>query len=240
MPTVTRIMSDRNSQTRTGSSSSKRSGSVRPVPPPSTLTPENSEQTFEPCAATGSFLLYSQRNIILVLHHDTLVIERRFERHREDIKWIAVDNVSEQGAGRIAVSYDAGHSTVVWDILTGQEIARFVAYDPINVAHFMRNGNIAFGKRLKMEMRPNLKANRSTGNIQGTIILFEPSTDENICARTIFDPITAIAPASDNRTFAIGYGFPQWFLMALLTSPGTLMVPSLSRPSSQRLRFYTP
>lgn len=180
-------MSDRNSQTRTGSSSSKRSGSVRPVPPPSTLTPENSEQTFEPCAATGSFLLYAQRNVILVLHHDTLVIERRFERHREDIKWIAVDNISEQGAGRIAVSYDAGHSTVVWDILTGREIARFVAYDPINVAHFMRNGNIAFG------------------NIQGTIILFEPSTDENICARTIFDPITAIAPASDNRTFAIGY-----------------------------------
>ena len=57
-----------------------------------------------------------------------------------------MDNVSEQGAGRIAVSYDAGHSTVVWDILTGREIARFVAYDPINVAHFMRNGNIAFGK----------------------------------------------------------------------------------------------
>lgn len=120
-----------------------------------------------------------------------------------------MDNVSEQGAGRIAVSYDAGLSTVVWDILTGQEIARFVAYDPINVAHFMRNGNIAFGKRLQMELRSNLKANRSTGNIQGTIILFEPSTDENICARTIFDPITAIAPASDNRTFAIGYGIPQ-------------------------------
>jgi hypothetical protein len=144
--TRTRTMSDRNSQTRTGSSSSKRSNPMRPVPPPTTLTPENSEQTFEPCAATGSFLLYAQRNVILVLHHDTLVIERRFERHREDIKWIAVDNVSEQGAGRIAVSYDAGHSTVVWDILTGREIARFVAYDEINVAHFMRNGNIAFGQ----------------------------------------------------------------------------------------------
>jgi hypothetical protein len=150
--TRTRTMSDRNSQTRTGSSSSKRSNPVRPVPPPTTLTPENSEQTFEPCAATGSFLLYAQRNVILVLHHDTLVIERRFERHREDIKWIAVDNVSEQGAGRIAVSYDAGHSTVVWDILTGREIARFVAYDEINVAHFMRNGNIAFGQSQTMDL----------------------------------------------------------------------------------------
>lgn len=138
-------MSDRPSHSKTGSSSSKRSASVRPTPPPSTLTPENHEQNLEPCAATGSFLLYAQRNVILILHHDTLAIERRFERHREDIKWIAVDNVSEQGAGRTAVSYDAGHSTVVWDILTGREIARFVAYDAINVAQFMRNGNIAFG-----------------------------------------------------------------------------------------------
>jgi WD40 repeat protein len=53
----------------------------------------------------------------------------------------------------------------------------------------------------------------STGNIQGTIILFEPSTDENICARTIFDPVTAIAPASDNRTFAIGYGYQSHVLL---------------------------
>lgn len=146
MATVTRTMSDRPLQTRAESSSSKHSIPMRPTPPPSALTPENHEQAFEPCAATGSFLLYSQRNVILVLHHDTLAIERRFERHREDIKWIAVDNVREQGAGRVAVSYDAGHSTVVWDILTGREIARFVAYDAINVAQFMRNGNIAFGK----------------------------------------------------------------------------------------------
>jgi WD40 repeat protein len=44
------------------------------------------------------------------------------------------------------------------------------------------------------------------GNIQGSVILFEPSTHENISARTIFDPITAIAPSADCRTFAIGYG----------------------------------
>lgn len=202
--TVTRTMSDRPSQTESGSSSSKRSISVRPTPPPSTLTPENPEQSFEPCAATGSFLLYAQRNVILVLHHDTLAIERRFERHREDIKWIAVDNVSEQGAGRTAVSYDAGHSTVIWDILTGHEIARFVAYDTINVAHFMRNGNIAFGKKSGSNFGVRIKLTYYEGNAQGTIILFEPSTDENVCARTIFDPITALAPASDNRTFAIG------------------------------------
>lgn len=61
-----------------------------------------------------------------------------------------MDNVSERGAGRLAVSYDAGHTAIVWDILTGREVSRFAAYDPINVACFMRNGNIAFGKSLKI------------------------------------------------------------------------------------------
>lgn len=43
-----------------------------------------------------------------------------------------------------------------------------------------------------------------SGNAQGNVILFEPSTSEHISARTIFDPITALAPAADCRTFAIG------------------------------------
>lgn len=116
------------------------------TPPPNALTPENVEQVLEPCAATGSYLLYAQRSTILVLHHDTLAIERRFEGHHEDVKWVAVDNVSDRGAGRMAVSYDAGNTCITWDILTGGEIARFAAYEPINIACFMRNGNIAFGK----------------------------------------------------------------------------------------------
>jgi hypothetical protein len=37
------------------------------------------------------------------------------------------------------------------------------------------------------------------------VILFEPSTSEHISARTIYDPITALAPSADCRTFAIGY-----------------------------------
>lgn len=147
MATVTRIMSsDHLSHSRTKSSSTKQSAHTRThTPPPSSLTPENTEQGFESCAATGSFFLYAQRNVILVLHHDTLAIERRLELHREDVKWITVDNVSERGAGRLAASYDAGHSTIVWDILTGREVARFAAYEEINTAQFMRNGNIAFG-----------------------------------------------------------------------------------------------
>ncbi|CAK3924294.1 unnamed protein product [Lecanosticta acicola] len=157
------------------------------TPPPISLTPESSDQEFEPCAATASFLLYSQRTQILVLHHDTLSIERRFELHREDVQWIVVDNVSDRGSGRLAVSFDKGRTAIVWDILSGGEVARFSAYEDMRTACFMRNGNIAFA------------------NDQGNIILFEPSTSEHISARTIFDPITAIAPAADCRTFAIGY-----------------------------------
>lgn len=52
---------------------------------------------------------------------------------------------------------------------------------------------------------PNpLKVDVDKGNSQGNIILFEPSTSEHISTRTIFDPITALAPSGDCRTFAIG------------------------------------
>ena len=127
-------------------SASKRSAGVRATPPPTTLTPENPDEQFEPCAATASFFLYAQRNLVLVLHHDTLAIERRFDLHREDVLWVSVDNASERGSGRLVVSYDAGNTAIVWDILTGSEIARFSAYEQMKVASFMRNGNIAFGK----------------------------------------------------------------------------------------------
>ncbi|THW42302.1 hypothetical protein D6D22_04987 [Aureobasidium pullulans] len=164
----------------------RRQATTKPNPPQSSFTPDPDVE-FQPCAATASFFLYAQRNIILCLHHDTLAIERRFDRHQEDVLWIHADTVSERGAGSLAVSYDTGHTAIVWDISTGDEIARFAAYEHIRVAAWMKNGNIAFG------------------NAQGNVILFEPSTSEHISARTIYDPITAIAPAADSRTFAIGF-----------------------------------
>ena len=114
-------------------------------PPTPSITPGSDEFAFEPCAATASFLLYAQRNVILCLHHDTLAVERRFTRHREDVSWISADTVSERGAGRLVVSYDAGSTAIVWDLLTGDEVARFASYDQIRVATWMRNGNVAFG-----------------------------------------------------------------------------------------------
>jgi hypothetical protein len=101
---------------------------------------------FQPCAATASLLLYAQGSTVLCLHHDTLAVERRFQKHTDDIQLIAVDNVSETGAGRLVVTYDTKQTAIVWDLFTGEQISRFASYESLKVAAWMRNGNIAFGK----------------------------------------------------------------------------------------------
>src|SRR5262249_17968327 len=123
---------------------SNRSNTSLPAPGPS-LTPLT-DGPFAACAATAAFFLYAQYNVILCLHHDTLAIERRFVRHRQPVQWISVDNSSERGIGRFAVRYDASQTTIVWDLLTGDEVARFASFEEIRVAAWMRNGNIAFGE----------------------------------------------------------------------------------------------
>lgn len=102
-------------------------------------------QYFEPSAATDTYLLYAQGSSIVCAQHGTLAIERRFTRHTDEIRLLAIDNVSEKGAGRLVVSYDAGQTAIVWDCFTGDEIARFASYETITVAAWMRNGNVVFG-----------------------------------------------------------------------------------------------
>lgn len=104
-----------------------------------------SEQSLEACASTASLFLYTQGPTILCLHHDTLALERRFEHHQQDISFIAVDNVSERGQGRLVVSYDVGQTAIVWDLFTGTEIARFTSFEPLLMASWMRNGSVVFG-----------------------------------------------------------------------------------------------
>nr|XP_036585967.1 idc1 protein [Colletotrichum truncatum]KAF6796158.1 idc1 protein [Colletotrichum truncatum] len=153
-----------------------------------TMSQPNIMRYFEPCAATASMFLYAQGCSIVCCHHDTLTIERRFSRHSDEVRLLAVDTQSEVGAGRLVVSYDAGQTAIVWDLMTGDEVARFASYEHLTTAAWMRNGNVAFG------------------NTQGNIILFEPTTSEHISSRTIDQiAVTALAPAADCRTFAIGY-----------------------------------
>ncbi|KAF4496706.1 hypothetical protein FAGAP_7130 [Fusarium agapanthi] len=80
---------------------------------------------FDPCAATASMFLFS--------------------RHADEVQLLAVDNQSEAGGGRFVVSYDAGQTAIVWDLMTGDEISRFACYDHLTVAEWMKNGNVAFG-----------------------------------------------------------------------------------------------
>ncbi|KAI0832966.1 hypothetical protein F5Y06DRAFT_301384 [Hypoxylon sp. FL0890] len=177
----------RNASTSSAGRSSRK-GKVVAEPPRDFTSPTTLVRYFEPTAATASMLLYGQGNSVVVAHHDSLTIERRFSRHSAEIHLLAVDTQSEIGAGRLVVSYDADMTAIVWDLMTGDEVARFASYETLTCAAWMRNGNVAFG------------------NTQGNVILFEPTTSEHISARTIDQiPVTALAPAADCRTFAIGY-----------------------------------
>ncbi|KAG6297195.1 hypothetical protein E4U46_000101 [Claviceps purpurea] len=178
--------SSRNCTTRSsGRSSTARGERVQDV---ATLVSVQDLRLLEPCAATASMFLYAQGSSVVCCHHDTLAIERRFTAHSEEVQLLAVDNQSEIGGGRLVVSYDAGQTAIVWDLMTGEEVARFRSFEPLTVAVWMSNGNVAFG------------------NAQGSIILFEPTTSEHIFSRTIDQiAVTALAPSTDCRTFAIGY-----------------------------------
>ncbi|KAF9877713.1 hypothetical protein CkaCkLH20_04848 [Colletotrichum karsti] len=109
------------------------------------MSQPNIVRYFEPCAATASMFLYAQGCSIVCCHHDTLTIERRFSRHSDEVRLLAVDTQSEVGAGRLVVSYDAGQTAIVWDLMTGDEVARFASYEHLTTAAWMRNGNVAFG-----------------------------------------------------------------------------------------------
>ena len=110
------------------------------------IDPRTNNVEFEPCAATGSTFLFAQGSTIICLQHDTLAVERKFESHKKQVLLISVDNVSETGAGRLVFSYDDEGTVYVWDIFTGNEIAKFMAYEQIQVAAWMKNGNVAFGR----------------------------------------------------------------------------------------------
>lgn len=103
--------------------------------------------TLEPAAASSSLFLFAQGRSVICVQHNTLALERRFERHGSDVRLIAVDNTSEAGHGRV-VSIDASREAIVWDSNDGEELARFSPFEEIRVAAWMRNGNFSCGKNL--------------------------------------------------------------------------------------------
>lgn len=120
---------------------------MRVIPPPAPgPTARFAAYHFDLCAATAVYFIFAQHNILLSLRHDTLVVDRCFDKHAEQILLLEVDNVSEQGQGCWFVSYDSGQTAIVWDLSTGIEKARFAVYDPISRMTWMRDGRIAFGE----------------------------------------------------------------------------------------------
>lgn len=96
------------------------------------------------CAASSSHFLFSQGSSVLCVKHDTLELDRRFERHANDVTLIQVDNSSEAGYGRV-VSIDSSKEAIVWDFRDGDELHRFNPFEEIRVAAWMRNGNLSLG-----------------------------------------------------------------------------------------------
>lgn len=158
-----------------------------------------------PCAATASIFLYAQGTSIVCCHHDTLAIEKTFSKHANEVILLAVDNHSKEGSGRLVVSCDTGQVAIVWDLLTGDEIAQFVSYEPLTAAVWMQNGNVAFGMYNSIGESLHVILIYGLGNTKGSIILFEPATLEHVSKRTLDQiKVTALAPLADCQTFAIG------------------------------------
>ena len=95
---------------------------------------------------------WTEGNSVVVAHHDSLTIERRFSRHSAEVQLLAVDTQSDIGAGRLVVSYDTDMTAIVWDLMTGDEVARFASYENLTCAAWMRNGNVAFGELSHMPL----------------------------------------------------------------------------------------
>lgn len=126
-----------------GRSSTARGTRIQDV---TTMPSVNALRLFDPCAATASKFLYAQGRSIVCCHHDTLSIDRVFSKHADNIHLLSVDNQSEVGGGRLVVSTDAGRTAIVWDLMDGDEVARFVSYETLTTTAWMRNGNVAFGE----------------------------------------------------------------------------------------------
>lgn len=121
--------------------------SLRSIPPATTTVTAHtipSTPPLQPCAASSSLFLFAQGPSVLCVQHDTLEVERRFERHSKDVTLLSVDNSSEMGYGRV-VSIDASREAIVWDFRDGEEIARFSPFEEIRVAAWMRNGHLSCG-----------------------------------------------------------------------------------------------
>jgi hypothetical protein len=100
----------------------------------------------QPCGASSTMVLHAQGSVIQCRHHESLTLERHFDRHTADVTVISIDNSSDEGAyPPRTVSVDTAKIAIVWELETGNEISRFEAFEDIRAAAWMKNGNLVFG-----------------------------------------------------------------------------------------------
>ena len=99
----------------------------------------------KPCSASENLVLHAHGSSVHCLRHESLVLERRFERHNHDVTIISVDNSASYTSGSRVVTVDTSRTAIIWDMATGEEISRHCALEDILVATWMKNGNLVFG-----------------------------------------------------------------------------------------------
>lgn len=139
---------------------------------------------------------FIEGNSVVVAHHDTLTIERRFSRHSAEVQLLAVDTQSAtMGNGRFAVSYDVDMTAIVWDLMTGEEVARFASYENLTCAAWMRNGNVAFGMLFVMGFSRSRSADFNTRQrARKRYSLRTYDLRAHICAHHRSDPYNGTGP----------------------------------------------
>jgi WD40 repeat protein len=98
-----------------------------------------------PCAATASMFVFAQDREVLCYTHNPLAFARSFSQHTDAIEFLVVNDCGVSGSGRLVLSYDAGRLAIVWDLRTGDIIAKFSSYDEITSVAWMRDDNVVFG-----------------------------------------------------------------------------------------------
>ncbi|KAK4444605.1 WD40-repeat-containing domain protein [Podospora aff. communis PSN243] len=172
------------------------------------------ERYLEPCTTTASIFLYARGSSVVCLPHDTKQMAWTFTKHSDQVQLIAVESKVDFIPQNLVVSYDASHTAIVWNLYnTGWEVPRlkFAEDEKINCLSWMRNGNVALG------------------NVQGNVVVFDPAASQHVSIPTIDQlAITALAPADDCKTFAIGYQNGKLILATL--QPRFTILHSLSTP----------
>jgi hypothetical protein len=157
---------------------------------------------FIPCAATPALFLFARENLIYCIHHDTLSLVRKLKQHKTDIIILTANNAGGKGSGGTAISYDIEHNAIIWNLYTGEELARMASLEPVRAASWMRDDRVVLGILLrKIE---SMTTDNRIGDRSGNLTLLQAFTGEHRVVRTVHFAINAIAPSHDDSTMAVG------------------------------------